>query len=167
MTETFLPSIKNASAIAGQGIAGDAQEIEIYERMASHEEQRRPTLTWNALLTAVARAYAERMARENFVGHTDPQGFGPNHRIRQAGYKLPANYGTDDDDNNCESLLWGGDGGIQQVWNAWMGSNGHRTHILGLLKDYAEQTQLGVGHYEMKGSRWWHYYVILTAPPEA
>lgn len=165
MHETFLPSIRNEAAVGGQG-DHDAQEMEIYQRMQAHPEQRRPTLTWHATLTAVARAYCERMAREGFTGHADPQGKGPNHRVRAAGYKLPAHYGTKDSSNNIESLLWGGDGGIQQVWDAWMGSEHHRTHLLGHTDFYRGQVNIGIGHAHVPGSRWLHYYAVLTAHAE-
>ena len=48
-----------------------------------------PRLTENVTLSRVARAYGERMARENFYGHVDPQGRGVGDRIAAAACFLP------------------------------------------------------------------------------
>lgn len=163
---TFLPSIGSGPSVPIGGQAEPDRARQILNRMAAHSEQGRGGIKWNGLLASVALSRITRMAKEGWQAHTDPQGRGPNDAVRAAGYKLPDSYSHAKDGNNIESLLWGGDGGLDQVWNAWMGSPHHRTHILGLNDFYAGQICVGVAHVDMVGSRWRHYYAILTCHPE-
>lgn len=157
---TRLPSIHNDSANMSQG---NAQERALFKIAAADPNQQRPELVLNNKLIMVARAYAERLARESFFSHVDPQGFGPDYRARQAGYSLP--YSGTQDINHIESITAVYED-AQGAWNRWLESE-HRIHVLGANDFFREQTQIGVGHFELKGSVYQHYWVFLSAPPES
>lgn len=157
----YLPSIYNESGIGGQNDIAYA----LFEIAVNDPGQQRKDMHWNDKLARVAQAYAERMAREGFFSHTDPQGKGANWRVRQGGYRLPDWYGTALHANNVESLS-GGHTTAESAWNGWLRSPDHRIHVLGEISIYAEQSQVGVGHFELKGSRYRHYWVFLSAHPE-
>lgn len=160
MNTLHLPAIHNGPAIAGQS----DKARQLFDIARLHPEQGRTVMAWNETLAAVARSYAERMARERFFSHVDPQGFGPNHRIRQAGYRLPDNYGDAPAANNCESIT-AVYNTAQGAWGRWLES-AHRVHVLGLIYQFNEQSEIGVGHYELEGSRYGHYWVFLSTHPE-
>lgn len=163
---TLLPSIANESPVPG-GTPPQAEpdkERELFDIARAHPEQGRNEMAWSDTLAAVALAYAERMAREDFFSHVDPQGFGPNARIRQGGFKLPDWYGTEDDANNCESITAVYDT-AQGAWDRWLIS-AHRVHTLGEDKFYREQSQVGIGFYFLDSSRYKNYWVFLSAPEE-
>jgi len=44
-----------------------------------------------------------------------------------------------------------------------MNSTTHRTILLGLEPFFAEQNEYGVGHVYVPGSRYGHYWIVLTA----
>jgi uncharacterized protein YkwD len=50
-------------------------EMQIFELVnGQRQSSNRPALGWNDEIAAVARAYSERMAREDFFDHYDPEG---------------------------------------------------------------------------------------------
>src|SRR5262249_60715452 len=106
----------------------------------------------------VARAKAEDMAARNYSGHTNPDGFGPNYLVRQAGYVLPSYYGTGAADNQIEMNM-NGSPTPEITFQVWMNSPDHRRQLLG-EGAYATQTNYGIG-FAPNGGRW----VVLTAPP--
>lgn len=166
MPKTFLVSIHSGPTVPVQGEADDERARAIFELMAANPEQGRVVLRWDEELADVAVRRCASQAREGWEGHTDLSGRGPNFWIRNlTTYELPG-YGTDDNANNCESLCHGGDGGYQQVWDAWMGSKGHRIHVLGLDSHYAAQICIGVGYYHLEASEHGHYWCVLTVHPE-
>ena len=104
------------------------------------------------------------MARRRYFGHTNPDGFGPNYLVRQAGYVLPSYYGAEPDANNIESIA-GGYPTAEATWQGWMSSSGHRDHLLGLTSFWAEQIEYGVGYAYDPTSPYRHYWVVITAKP--
>ncbi len=104
------------------------------------------------------------MAKRHYFGHTNPDGHGANYLVRQAGYTLPSFYPSDG--NNIESIA-AGQTSPSAAWSSWMGSSGHKQHLLGELDFYAAQTSYGVGYYYDPGSQYVHYWVVITAPPNA
>lgn len=138
------------------------QEQQIAEYMRTHPEQQRPSFICDPILAQVARARAQDMADRAYFGHTNPDGFGPNYLVRQAGYPLPGWYGNAPDANNIESIA-AGYSTAEAAWNGWMGSTGHRTHLLGLDPFWAEQIEYGIGYVEKPGSPYTYYWVAITA----
>jgi hypothetical protein len=129
---TILPRIH-------KGSYGNAELL--FYRMRDSKEQGRDRCIWNDVLARVALDRCTAMAQGGWWGHFDPQGHGPNWWVRQAGYDLPGFYL--DEANNIESIGAGGTGQLDQMWDAWMRSPGHRGHILGEYDFFAEQENIG------------------------
>jgi uncharacterized protein YkwD len=140
------------------------EEQQIARYMIQHPDQQRSSLTCHPILARVARERAEDMARRRYFAHTNPDGFGPNYLVRQAGYALPSYYGTEPDANNIESIA-GGYPTAEATWQGWMDSSGHRDHLLGLNSFWAEQVEYGVGYACDPTSPYRHYWVVITAKP--
>jgi uncharacterized protein YkwD len=141
----------------------NAEENAIADLMASHPDQGRPTLTCNGILAQVARERAKDMGVRNYFDHVNPDGFGPNYLVNQAGFELPAWYLGSVTANYIESIAAGYlDSGA--TWQAWMQSPPHLRHLLGTDSFYAEQVEFGIGYVEVPGSRFLRYWVVLTAP---
>lgn len=160
-TKTYLPLIGSGPAIVPQG---DEAASELFGFLTHHPEQRRPTLTWHDLLSRVAHYRCTDMAERDYFDHVDPEGRGPNWHVRDFGYKLPAYYHPSDDINTIESIA--AYGSPRDVWTVLLNSESHRIHLLGLNSFYAAQTMCGIGHAYVEGSRWGHYYSIISCPPE-
>jgi len=142
----------------------NSQEQAIFNLMKNASGQRRASVELDPILCKVARAKANDMAARGYFNHTDPSGRGPNFMVRQAGYVLPAGYSTAVNANNIESIS-AGRATAGENWSAWMGSSGHRNHLLGEASFYAAQTSVGVGFVSVPGSEWQYYAVVLSAPP--
>ncbi len=132
--------------------------------MVEHPEQQRASLTCHPILAQVARERAEDMAQRHYFSHTNPDGFGPNYLVRQAGYVLPSYYGTEPTANNIESIA-GGFSTAEAAWQCWMGSEPHRDQLLGLFPFFADQVEYGVGYAYDPASPYRHYWVVITAKP--
>lgn len=154
------------TAAAQSSFAGlNSQEQALLNLLANASGQKRPFVKVDPVLSQVARARAADMANRNYFGHTDPDGRGPNWHVQRAGYKLPASYGTSTSANYIESI-GAGQTSASSVWSEWMGSSGHRTHLLASDSFYAAQTSVGIGYVNDSGSRYGHYWVVITAPPQ-
>lgn len=162
----YLPVVANHPAPAPlppeESCALNAQEQEIADRMKNDPEQQRPALNCHPILHQVARERAEDMGIRAYFSHVNPDGYGPNYLVQQAGYLLPSWYNQAPDANNIESIA-GGYPTAEAAWQAWMNSSGHRTHLLGLHSFWAEQTDYGIGYVYVPGSPYGHYWVVLTA----
>lgn len=163
MSRLYLAAIKKEGSIEGQSNDLNPVEIKFIDFISTHPDQGRTNILINLTLCAVARDYVERMAREGFEGHTDPQGFGPNHRVRASGYPLPDYYSKEDGANNVESLMWGGGADPAGSWAAWLTSIPHKTHLLGLNSFYSQQNCIGMGFYQDPNSLRKFYYCFLSA----
>jgi len=161
----FLPVIsgKEAEVVdATPSCALNEQELRIEALMRAHPEQGRATLACNPILSAVARARAQDMGQRAYFNHVNPDGFGPNHLARQAGYPLPAEYSTAPNGNNIESI-GAGAGDADGMWNGWMQSSKHLSHILGQEDFFAEQTEYGIGFAQVPGSPYQFYWVFISS----
>ncbi len=159
----FLPVIAGQpSAPAGCDL--NAQELRVQELLLSHPNQGRITLVCNPTLSAVARARAEDMGQRGYFGHVNPDGQGPNYLVRQAGYTLPADYNTAINGNNIESI-GAGAGDADGMWNGWMQSSKHVTHILGENDFFAQQVEYGIGFAQVPGSPYQFYWVFISSKP--
>lgn len=155
----YLPLV-----IKGPGCAAlSPEEQALLDFMRNDPEQKRPMLNCDPILQRVARERALDMGQRNYFSHTNPDGYGPNYLVRQAGYPLPSWYGQALDANNIESIAACTSCDAAFVWQMWMNSPMHRRHILGLDPFFAEQTDYGIGYADVPGSRYVHYWVIITA----
>lgn len=160
--QVLLPLVANGEPPSG--CEPNAQEAQIAQYMIDHPDQQRPSLTCHPILAQVARARAQDMADRHYFSHTNPDGYGPNYLVEQAGYQLPDYYGQAPDANNIESIA-GGYSTVDAAWQAWMNSSGHRTHILELNSFFAEQIDYGIGYVYDSTSDYGHYWVVITAKP--
>ena len=133
---------------------------------ASGQRRDRSKMIADERLCQVARARAMDMAKRRYFDHVNPDGNGPNYLVRQAGYPLPSHYSTSRSANNVESIGCGYSG-ANACWDGWMGSSGHKTHLLATSSFYTDQTAYGVGYYYDSGSPYRSYFVVITAPPTA
>ena len=141
------------------------QEREIANLAINHPDQGRPFMNCNPILAQVARERALDMGTRNYFSHTNPDGFGPNYLVRQAGYALPTWYDVANDANNIESIS-GGYSTAATAWAGWLNSAGHRVHVLGQEEFWADQTNFGIGYAYVPNSTYRHYWVFISAPPE-
>ena len=147
------------------------QEQALAVLLSNEPGQRRPELVFDPVLAEVARGRAIDMGKRNFFNHVNPDGVAADFLVRQAGYALPTWWPTDPKSNGVESI-GGGYTSAQAVWSAWMGSAPHHTHLLAVDLDtnqtdtfFAAETHYGIGYAEVPGSKYIHYWVVITAPP--
>ncbi len=138
------------------------EEQQIAALLIGHPQQGRPSLTCHPILAQVARARAEDMRDRAYFSHTNPDGFGPNYLVTQAGYVLPDYYPKEADSNNIESIA-AGYPTAAEAWQGWLNSPPHRTHVLAELPFFAAQVEYGIGY--ASGGPYGHYWVLLTAEP--
>jgi uncharacterized protein YkwD len=143
----------------------NSQEQEIANFAINHPDQGRPFMSCDPILAQVARARAVDMGTRNYFSHTNPDGYGPNYLVRQAGYVLPSWYGSADNANNIESIA-AGYPTAAAAWAGWLNSAGHRTHVLAEDSFWADQTSYGIGYAYVPNSTYKHYWVFISAPPE-
>lgn len=158
---TYLPFIV-AEPVQAQG---EPQGFlgELLHLIRTDARQQRPELFWDDRLGKAAQAHAEDMARRNYFSHESPAGIWPNERVRAQGFPLPASFANDT--NNVESIA-AGQPTPEEAWNAWMHSESHSTHLLGLTDFFADQTFVGIGYFCLpQASTYWYYWCIVTAPP--
>ncbi|MDX1903342.1 MAG: CAP domain-containing protein [Thermonemataceae bacterium] len=129
---------------------------------------RRSALQWNDTLASIAQKKAEDMAKKNYFSHTDPNGNGINILLLQAGYHIPEDWTVPKSNNYFESLSAGAispkegiiyllkDGGVSNHKAA-----GHRNHLLGIDKFYANLTDIGIGW--AKGGKYGTYLCVIIA----
>lgn len=122
-------------------------------------------LKWNDTLAAVAEAKALDMATRKYVGHVDPDGYGMNHYMNKAGYKLKDRWLTSKEANYFESIAAGAPNGEAAVrnliWDKNVPSLGHRKHLLGLDEWNASMVDIGIGYVKVDGSSPYMSYVCV------
>lgn len=129
----------------------------------------RPALRWNKALIKAAQAKAEDMARRDYFGHVDPDGYGMNIKINAAGYELPAMMYDDPTKNFFESLGCGtnistGKSVINMlIIDEGVPSLGHRKHLLGIDSFWSNCYDIGIGHAKNPNSKSQNYWCILIA----
>ncbi len=165
--KTYLPlALGNGpTEVNGQGVdVADA----LFGLMVDDPQQGRKPCQWNQKLADIALSRVQSMAQFGWTGHVEPGGYGPNQWAKRGGYRLPAFYLADKSLNYIESLQYGGgaDVDVDVVWQRWMDSPHHKTHILGLTPFFASQTQVGIASYFLQDSQAGIYHCILSAPPE-
>lgn len=152
---------------APRAAAGElnAEERELAARLTGDRGQRRDRARMHAdpILTAVARARAEDMAKRRYFSHVNPDGIGPNWLVRSAGYTLPPSWAGRS--SNFIESIGAGYATAEAAWEGWMNSHSHRTHLLASSSFYRDQTNFGIGSYTDPSSPLRRYWVIITAPP--
>ena len=143
----------------------NAEERQLAARLTGDRGQRRDRSRMHPdpILTAVARARAEDMAKRRYFAHVNPDGSGPNYLVRSAGYSLPSSWGSRS--ANFIESIGAGYATAEQAWEGWMNSSSHRTHLLASSSFYRDQTNFGIGSYVDPSSPFRRYWVIITAPP--
>lgn len=109
-----------------------------------------PRLQENDTLGRVAMAYSQRMARENFYGHVDPQGKGVGERIAATGYVAQM---------SAENI-GRGQRDPATVVDGWLKSPGHRANILN-----ADAREIGAG-YAIASPPYFHVWTHVFAAPD-
>ena len=138
------------------------QERELARLFETDRQQRRRVHRCDPILTRVARARAADMARRRYFAHVNPDGDGPNIQVTRAGYQLPPFYEHKRKANNVEVIL-AGDETPADAWRGWLRSRHHREQVLGLDRFFADQGDYGVGYVYAPGTRYEHYWVLITA----
>ena len=99
-------------------------------------------LLWDSALASAARKHSMDMAENDFFSHASPNGDMPAERAAMenfAGSYIGENISA-------------GRSTPEETMAGWMGSQGHRENIL-----RPEYTHIGVGSYQLKGSRYIYY----------
>lgn len=159
--QLFLPAIGKGPVLP-PGM--EDKESQFFKLMKNEKGQRRASMEWNYQLALAAQYRAADMGKRDYFSHVDPDGKGPNWWVNKFEYKLPSNYLTHDDANYIESIA--AYGTVLEMWDILMKSDSHRTHLLGLDDTYAKQTSIGIGYAYFENSKYLHYYVIISCPPE-
>ncbi|TMI94708.1 MAG: CAP domain-containing protein [Bacteroidetes bacterium] len=125
-------------------------------------------LKWNDTLAKVAEAKAYDMAKRNYMGHVDPDGYGMNYYIKKSGYKLNPRWTVEKSANYFESLAANTFSGIESIKVLVTDKNtpslGHRKHLLGLDPWNVALTDIGIGFSRRgSGSTYKTYTCIIIA----
>jgi|SRR5215207_3890246 len=124
-----------------------------------------PILRWNDTLAKVAEARAMDLARRNYFGHVDPDGYGVNYYINKAGYALHPNWLKEKSANYFESLNAGSDSGLGAIESLIRDSNtpslGHRKHLLGITEWNASLVDIGIGYVNGNGAAAYPSYTCI------
>ena len=128
-------------------------------------------LKWNETLAKVAETKAADMARRNYFGHVDPDGYGINYFINKSGYKLVPEWIKERNLNYFESIAVNYPNGEDAVKMLIIDKNtpslGHRKHLLGLDNWNASLTDIGIGFCRREsGSKYKTYTCIIIAKHE-
>ncbi|MDQ3799772.1 MAG: CAP domain-containing protein [Acidobacteriota bacterium] len=125
----------NARVSAGSAANLDADEREVFD-LVNQERSKKGLgeLNWDANLSRLARAYSQKMARENFFSHYDKDGGSVDTRARDMRIKNWSKIG--------ENLFYceGYDSPNLLAVRGWMKSPSHRENILD-----PEYTDSGIG----------------------
>lgn len=125
-------------------------------------------LKWNDTLAAAAENKAYDMAKRNYMGHVDPDGYGMNYYINKSGYKLNPKWTIEKKANYFESLAANTYSGIESIKVLVTDKNepslGHRKHLLGLDPWNSSLTDVGIGFSRREsGSTYKTYTCVLIA----
>lgn len=128
----------------------------------------RTPLRWNSTLAKVAEARALDMAQRDYFDHTDPDGFGPNYHINQAGYTLNPDWLKHKETNNFESIGANHPTAVDGIKALIAGKNSpgfrHRAHLLGMDEWNASLNDVGIGFVRApSGSPYQSYICVIIA----
>ena len=157
----YLNAVRNNPPAYSEELAVDLSTVE-----------KRDKLIWNAELAKAAYDKAKDMAERNYFAHVDPDGYGMNYKISEAGFYLADYLMPSKSANNFESIAAGtnrntGKIMIQQlIIDKGIPSLGHRKHLLGMTSFWADSEYCGIGFYKKPGSTYTYYICVLIAKHE-
>lgn len=126
----------------------------------------KPLLKWSDTLAKVAEAKALDMATRDYVDHVDPDGYGLNHYIDKAGYKLNPKWLASKNLNFFESISAGSPDGETAIRKLIIDNGvptlGHRKHLLGLDDWTASLTDIGIGYARPVAKAEYKSYVCVV-----
>jgi uncharacterized protein YkwD len=131
--------------------------------------QTRVALNWDNALAKVAQEKAEDMANNNYFSHTDPNGYGVNYYMYEAGYDIPESWRKNKSDNYFENIAAGNstaEATVKQLVydsGADNSSAGHRASLLGISNWCSNCTDIGIGYAYNANSTYKHYWSIIIA----
>src|SRR5689334_18685308 len=133
-TTIYIPVILKTGptepALPGEPRPDPEQEEDFTRLLVDSSLQRRPELISDGILNRVAQERAMDMIARGYFSHINPDGFGPNYLVTQAGFKLPPYYGDSKTANYIESIA-ASIPTAQEAWDLWLASPAHRAHVLG------------------------------------
>lgn len=175
----FATSFTSPSPTADRSEARNAYEL--LNHIRQHPERYRQALglnprealtkrplRWNDTLARVAEARARDMAMRDYFDHVDPEGYGPNYHINQAGYTLNPDWLKEKKANNFESIAANyasaSDGIRGLILGKGQAVKYHRRHLLGMDKWNHSLTDIGIGYVRMaSGSQYKSYLCVIIA----
>jgi len=124
-------------------------------------------LKWNANLAAAAQRKAQDMADRNYFAHVDPDGYGMNYFIQNAGYQLISDFLSENASNNFESLSAGSATPkasiIALIKDEGVVGYGHRKHLLAIDDFWKPCYDIGIGWGYNANSTYKTYCCVLIA----
>lgn len=128
----------------------------------------RTPLRWNNTLAKAAEKRAMDMAKRDYFDHTDPDGYGPNYHVNQAGYALNRDWLKRKNANNFESIGANHPSAVDGIKAMIIGRNspgfGHRKHLLGMDEWNASLQDIGIGYVRApSGSTYQSYLCVIIA----
>jgi len=157
----YLNAVRNKPSNYSDELAVDLSAVE-----------QRDKLIWSDELAKAAYDKAKDMAERNYFAHVDPDGYGMNYKINEAGFLLVDYLMSSKSANNFESIAAGtnrntGKIMIQElIIDKGIPSLGHRKHLLGMTSFWADAEYCGIGFYKKPGSTYTHYICVLIAKHE-
>lgn len=148
-------SVRARAVPSDETIARKAARIIFDETNAARLQEGLSPLTWDDDLAAIAAAYSERMGRQKFFSHTDPDGHDQSYRAEAAGYQTIKEIEGGKRIGVSENIAYVGTGNVVSygyvnptnpssiagiIMDGWMKSPGHRNNIMDPLSD-----RIGVG----------------------
>lgn len=139
-------------------------EISFAKLLKEHPRQQRKTLELHVVLARIAQTRSDDMAARNYISHTNPDGYGPDWLVEQAGFLFP--YRVSKTGNTIESIN-AGYPTAQESFDGFMASSPHKRHLLGEHEFFRKQTFYGIGYTYLESSQWKYYWCILIAEQKA
>jgi hypothetical protein len=129
------------------------------------------SLNWNESLAGAAEKKALDMAKRNYFGHIDPDGYGMNYHIQKAGYTLNNAWLKNKSNNYFESIMMNADSGVDAIrtliLDEGVEGKGHRNHLLGIGSWNASLRDIGIGYARFDSADIHQSYIsILIAKHE-
>ena len=126
-----------------------------------------PPLKWNKYLAVAAQRKAEDMADRNYMAHIDPDGYGMNYFIQNAGFQLNSDWLVNISMNNFESLSAGSSNPRESILNLIKDEGvigyGHRKHLLAIDDFWKPCYDIGIGWGYNINSYYKRYCCVLIA----
>lgn len=156
----LLITCGNLAAQQSTLLCGNGEQArKLAELIINSHAQQREHIYCDPLLSQLAEEKAQEMARFNLVSHTIS--VGANQRLKEGGYPLPRYYPLFWA-NNVEAIQ-GGASHAEQVFDEFMQSRGHRTHLMGEHPFYRSQSHIGIAHIRSPHSAHLDYWVVYIA----